>query len=151
MMKKIAAYFKSAFPFLSVLVLWHLSVPFWNPGGLLALIPIFYYSFIKPTDWFVPFSILFCFLIDYKFDTVLFWTFMYCLFYAANGLQNFVDLARQKNDGILVLVGYVSIASLILIIFNWSFTGFIRAIWFILWITALYIPFVAIAKRVDND
>lgn len=151
MIRNVLNFLRSAFPFLSVLILWHLSVPFWNPGGLLALIPIFYYSFIKPTDWFVPFSVMFCFLIDYKFDTVLFWTFMYCLFYTVNGLQNFVDLTRQKNDGILVLFAYISFTSLILIIFNWSFIGLIRAFWFVLWISILYIPFITIAKRVDND
>ena len=35
-------------------------------GLILAIIPIFYYSFIKPVNWFVPFAVVFCFLIDYK-------------------------------------------------------------------------------------
>ncbi len=151
MIKKRSRILKSVFPFLTVLLLWQLSIPFWNPAGILAIIPIFYYSFIKPVNWFVPFAVVFCFLIDYKFDTLLFWTSIYCLFYAANGFQNFVDLTRQKNDGVLVFIGYVGVASLILVLASFSFTGFIRAIWLILWLGALYVPFVGLAKRVRND
>lgn len=144
-------YIKLFFPFLITLALWRLSIPFWNPGGILALIPIFYYSFIRPTPWFVGFAALFCFLIDYKFDTVLFWTSIYCLFYSINGFQNFVDLTRQKNDGILIFMGYFGVASLILVLAGWQLAGLINAVWLCLWTTALYIPFVALAKRVAND
>lgn len=41
MKKKIINFLCAAFPFIAVLVLWRLAVPFWNPAGILAMIPIF--------------------------------------------------------------------------------------------------------------
>ena len=35
---------KKFLPFLMTIFLWRLSVYFWNPAGILALIPIFYYG-----------------------------------------------------------------------------------------------------------
>lgn len=151
MKKTIIRFLKTAFPFLAVIFLWRLSVPFWNPGGVLALIPIFYYSFIKPTDWFPLFAALFCFLIDYKFDSVLFWTTFYCLFFAINGFQNFVDLTRQKNDGLLIFMGYFGAGALILGIAGGSVTGLVRAAWLFLWLSALYVPFVALDRGIGHD
>ncbi|MDR1337473.1 MAG: hypothetical protein LBJ73_00400 [Rickettsiales bacterium] len=142
---------KRLFPFFAVLLLWRLSFPFWNPGGILALIPIFYYSFIKPVDWFVLFAAAFCFLIDYKSDTLLFWTAVYCFFYSVNGFQNFVDLTRQKNDGLPVFMAYFGVPALILAAVGWTWVGFIRAAWLLCWLSVLYIPFAALAKRVNDD
>lgn len=142
---------KTAFPYLAVLLLWRLSASFWNPGGILALIPIFYYSFIKPIRKFSLFAVIFCFLIDYKFDSLLFWTSFYCLFYAINGFQSVIDLTRQKNDGIFVFMMYFGISSILLAIIGFSFIGFVHALWLFLWMAILYIPFVIIAKRITND
>ena len=38
---------KKFLPFLMTIFLWRLSVYFWNPAGILALIPIFYYTFVR--------------------------------------------------------------------------------------------------------
>jgi len=146
-----AKFLKAVFPFLTVLLLWRLSVPFWNPGGILAIIPIFYYSFINPVAGFSLFAVLSCFLIDYKFDSLLFWTSIYCLFYAVNGFQSFVDLTRQKNDGVLVFMGFFGASALILSLMGFSFQNLIHVVWLILWSGILYIPFTAIAKRIKND
>ncbi|MBN1325306.1 MAG: hypothetical protein JW974_03765 [Alphaproteobacteria bacterium] len=151
MIRNIGKFLKNTFPFLSVLVLWHLSVQFWNPAGILALIPIFYYSFIKPTDWFTLYAVIFCFLIDYKFDTLLFWTSFYCLFNAVNGFQSFVDLTKQKSEGVMVFMAYFATSSLILVLADWSFIIMVRAFWLVLWSSVLYVPFVALAKRINND
>lgn len=150
-MKKFIEILRAAFPFLAVLLLWRLSIPMWNPAGMLALIPIFYYSFVRTTNWFTPFAALFCFLIDYKSDTVLFWTCIYCLFYAVNGFQNFIDLTRQRDDGWMIFMGYIGVPALILAIAGFSWTGLWRAIWLFCWLSILYIPFVALARRIDND
>ncbi len=144
-------YIRLIFPFLVTILLWRLSVPFWNPAGILAMIPIFYYSFIRPTPWFAPFAGIFCFLIDYRFDTLLFWTSLYCLFYAVNGLQNFVDLTRQKYDGALVFLGYFGAALLILALMGWNWTGLARAIWLFLWAGIWYMPFTSLSKRLLDD
>jgi hypothetical protein len=39
---KIVHFLRGAMPWLAVIILWRLSNWFWNPAGVLALIPIFY-------------------------------------------------------------------------------------------------------------
>ena len=42
MKKNIIDFLRVSFPFLLTIGLWRLSVPFWNPGGIMAIIPIFF-------------------------------------------------------------------------------------------------------------
>ncbi len=148
---KIIHFLRVLAPWLAVLVLWRLSNPLWNPAGILAIIPIFYCSFVKPVPWFVPYAILFCFLIDYKFETLAFWTALYCLFYAINGFQTFTDITKTDKNSIHIFVIFISIGMIVLLFMNFSFINIIRAIWIILWVCALYIPISEIIKRVQND
>lgn len=148
---KIIHFLRVLTPWLAVLVLWRLSNPLWNPAGILAIIPIFYCSFVRPVPWFIPYAILFCFLIDYKFETLAFWTALYCIFYAINGFQTFTDLTKTDKNSIHIFVIFISIAMMILLVMNFSFMNIIRAIWIILWVSLLYIPISEIIKRVQND
>ena len=148
---KIIHFLRVLTPWLAVLVLWRLSNPLWNPAGILAIIPIFYCSFVKPVSWFVPYAILFCFLIDYKFETLAFWTALYCLFYAINGFQTFTDITKTDKNSIHIFAIFISIGMIVLLFMNFSFINLIRAIWIILWVCALYIPISEIIKRVQND
>lgn len=148
---KIIHFLRVLTPWLAVLVLWRLSNPLWNPAGILAIIPIFYCSFVKPVPWFVPYAILFCFLIDYKFETLAFWTALYCLFYAINGFQTFTDITKTDKNSIHIFAIFISIGMIVLLFMNFSFINIIRAIWIILWVCALYIPISEIIKRVQND
>lgn len=148
---KIIHFLRVLAPWLAVLVLWRLSNPLWNPAGILAIIPIFYCSFVKPVPWFVPYAILFCFLIDYKFETLAFWTALYCLFYAINGFQTFTDITKTDKNSIHIFAIFISIGMIVLLFMNFSFINIIRAIWIILWLCALYIPISEIIKRVQND
>lgn len=148
---KIIHFLRVLTPWLAVLVLWRLSNPLWNPAGILAIIPIFYCSFVKPVPWFVPYAILFCFLIDYKFETLAFWTALYCLFYAINGFQTFTDITKTDKNSIHIFAIFILIGMIVLLFMNFSFINIIRAIWIILWVCALYIPISEIIKRVQND
>lgn len=148
---KIIHFLRVLAPWLAVLVLWRLSNPLWNPAGILAIIPIFYCSFVKPLPWFVPYAILFCFLIDYKFETLAFWTALYCLFYAINGFQTFTDITKTDKNSVHIFAIFISIGMIVLLFMNFSFINIIRAIWIILWVCALYIPISEIIKRVQND
>lgn len=148
---KIIHFLRVLTPWLAVLVLWRLSNPLWNPAGILAIIPIFYCSFVKPVPWFVPYAILFCFLIDYKFETLAFWTALYCLFYAINGFQTFTDITKTDKNSIHIFAIFISIGMIVLLFMNFSFINIIWAIWIILWVCALYIPISEIIKRVQND
>ena len=72
MTTKLINFLRISFPFLLTVALWRLSGNFWNPAGILAIIPIFFCSFVRPVNWFGLFSVFMCFVIDYKFETVCF-------------------------------------------------------------------------------
>ena len=138
-------------PFLAVIILWRLQLHFWNPGGILAIIPIFYYSFVRPVQWFTPFSVLFCFLIDYSFDTKLFWTTMYFIVYAINGFQYFIDLQRTDKNSVVPFMIFFGVSLFVLMFFSLSWTMIFRCIWMFIWVSVLYIPITNLLKRVHSD
>ena len=151
MKEKIIKFLRDVFPFIAVIVLWRLSIAFWNPAGILAIIPIFYCSFVRPVPWFAPFALLFCFLIDYRFDTLFYWTIMYCLFYAINGFQTFFDLTRVDKNAINVFMIFFGIATFILSLLHINIDNLMRAVWLFAWVSTLYIPITALIKRVYDD
>lgn len=140
-------FLRVATPWLTVLVLWRLSVSFWNPAGILALIPIFYCSFARPVPWFTPFAVIFCFLIDYKFETLVFWTSLYCLFYAINGFQTFFDLTKIDKNAIHVFMLFLGFGLIFLLIPNFTFSGLFKTIWLFIWMTVLYFPITELIKK----
>ena len=81
---------------------------------------------------------------------MLFWTAVYCFFYAINGFQNFVDLTRQNYDGLLIFMGYFGIPLLLLTIGGASWAGLTRNVWLFLWASVLYIPFVALSYKIQG-
>ncbi len=139
------------FPFMITVGLWRLSGPWWNPGGILAIIPIFFCTFVRPTDWFVIFSVLMCVLIDYNFETVCFWLAMYCLIYSVNGFQNFVDIKRMDFDGINAFMIFIGLAILIQILANFTWVNIVRGMWIFAWTNIMYIPITTIIKKVHHD
>lgn len=151
MKEKIITFLRDAFPFVTVILLWRLSVAFWNPAGILAIIPIFYCSFVKPAPWFAPFAVLFCFLIDYRFDTTFYWTIMYCLFYAINGFQSFFDLTRVDKNAVNIFMIFFGTSTFILSLFHLNFDNIVRAIWLFAWVSTLYVPITALIKKVYDD
>ncbi|MBQ4130410.1 MAG: hypothetical protein IJD69_03480 [Alphaproteobacteria bacterium] len=151
MKEKIIEFLRAAFPFLLTIGLWRLSDPFWNPAGVLAIIPIFVCSFVRPVNWFPIFSILMCLVIDYKFETVCYWIAMYCLFFAINGFQSFIDLTRMDKYAILVFMIFCGVVLLIQLIVNFTFANCVRAVWIFSWCSALYLPITMLIQRVRND
>lgn len=140
---KIIQFLKQIMPFLMTLFLWRLSVYFWNPAGILCLIPIFYYTFVRPVNWFAPFAFIFCFLIDYRCNLPLFWTSLFCLFYAINGFQNYIDLQHTNNNAIYAFMAFIGTGIFLLILSGFSWTNLINNLWLFLWMTILYIPICA--------
>ncbi len=151
MKDNIIKFLRDSTPWLAVIVLWRLSNTFWNPAGILALIPIFYCSFVQPTPYFTVYAILFCFLIDYKFETLAFWTAWYCLFYAINGFQTFFDLTKIDRAAIHIFIAFFSVGMLVLLFANFSFIVMLETLWIILWAGLLYIPITRIIKWAQND
>lgn len=150
MMHEITLFFKKSLPFLITLFLWRLSVYFWNPCGILALIPIFYWTFVRPVNWFAPFAIIFCFLIDYRCDLPLFWTCLFCLFYAINGFQNYVDIQNMDNYGIYAFMSFTGFGILLLIFSGLTWSNFINNIWLFAWLNILYLPITSIDRWIKS-
>lgn len=148
---KIIKFLRNIFPFVTVIILWRLSASFWNPGGILAIIPIFYCSFVRPVPWFAPFAILFCFLTDYKLNTLVYWTALYCIFYAAYGFQNFFDLTHNEKNALYIFMMFFGAALLILTLVGFSVSNLMRATWLFAWTSALYVPITAVIKQVYYD
>ena len=150
MMQKITLFIKKSLPFLITLFLWRLSVYFWNPGGILALIPIFYWTFVRPVNWFGLFGLIFCFLIDYRCDLPLFWTCLFCLFYAINGFQSYIDIQNTDNNGLNAFMVFSGIGILLLIFSGLTWNNFINNIWLFVWLNILYLPITSTDKWIKS-
>ena len=151
MKENIVNVLRKLFPFLSVVFLWRLNIPFWNPGGILAIIPIFFCTFIRPMRWFMPFGLVFCFLIDYNLATLCYWTAIYCLCYALNGFQSFIDFEHRDFNSIDMFMVYIGIGLVISELAHINWTTFGRTIWTFVWMAALYMPITKLIERVHND
>ncbi|MDR1206949.1 MAG: hypothetical protein LBK26_00850 [Rickettsiales bacterium] len=138
------------FPFAITLLLWRLSIPVWNPCGILAAIPIFYYSFISERPGFLPMAILGCLLLDYNFDLMLFWTSMFCIAYAANYMQTLMRAATLQAAGFWTFSSLIGICLAILGIHaffsTWSAAAILQAIWMFVLTTAGYVAWVKIGR-----
>lgn len=135
---------KQIMPFIMTLFLWRLSVYFWNPAGILALIPIFYYTFVRPIHGFAFFGLLFCFLIDYRCNLPLLWTCIYCLFYAINGFQNYLDIQNADNKALYVFQMFIGIGFVLLLFTGLTWKNLINNIWLFVWMSVLYTPITSI-------
>lgn len=151
MKKSLTEFLRFSLPFLLTIGLWRLSVPFWNPGGILAIIPIFFCSFVIQTKWFGIFSVFMCLCLDYNFETVCFWIAMYCLFYAINGFQSFIDIKRMDKNGLPAFMVFFGVAILIQVFSNLSLACFGRGIWMYLYVCAMYMPITILIQRMRHD
>lgn len=151
MKQQIIKSLQTLFPFLIAVALWRLSVPWINPGGILAIIPIFYCSFIRPVPYFTAFAILLCFLIDYKFNTLLMWTIFYCMFYVVMNMQTFIDLTHTNRDGIFAFMGFVGTVILLLVVSHLSFTNLFSGMTMFSILSIMYIPIITTIQVVQDD
>lgn len=151
MKRQIINFSRDAFPFLITLVLWRLSVPYLNPAGVLAIIPIFYYSFIKPTPYFLGFALLFCFLIDYKFDTVFIWTIFYGIYYTVANIQTFIDLTHANKNGLYAFLIFIAPVILFIMLSHIGWTSIFLSLLMFITLALMYIPVTLFIKAVNHD
>ena len=144
-MQNIKKILDALFPFAITILLWRIATPVWNPNGILATIPIFYYSFIRPRAEFMPMAIIGCILLDYNFGTMLLWTTIFCFLYAANYLQTVTKPLLSIYDGLLAFAIFMGACLLILAVsaFTWQSLGtalwmfILGAVWYLAWIRAM--------------
>ena len=96
------------------------------------------------------FSIFFLFIIDYCSDSLLFFSFYYCVIFSINHFQSFIDITNQQNGNHLIFFIFISVPIIILTITN-SFLNIFTSIFFIIWIYFLYIIFIKILEYLKND
>lgn len=151
MKAKIVNFLRCSFPFFLTIGLWRLSDTFWNPAGVLAIIPIFYCSFVRPVDWFLLFSVMMSVAIDYNFETVCFWLAIYCLFYSVNSFQNIIDITRMDKNGLYAFMFFLGLAIFILVCTNFTILNIVSGILIFIWCSLLYIPTTVLIQRIHND
>lgn len=151
MKEDIIHFLRVAFPFLLTIGLWRLASPTWNPAGVLAIVPIFICSFVRPTNWFVLFSILMCVCLDYNFETVCFWLAIYCLFYSINGFQTYIDITRMDKYGLFPFMVFFGLAVFIQVVMNFTFMNTLRGMWMFALACAVYVPIAKLIQKVGYD
>lgn len=151
MKENIIKFLRNAFPFVMVIALWRLALPVWNPAGVLALVPIFFCSFVQPVPYFMGMGILFSFLIDYNSNTLFFWTALYCFVYAINGFQNYIDLPRAANRAIVPFMIYFGAGILFLVLAHFGWAVLARGLWTFIWAAILYTPIVMLIQGARDD
>ena len=151
MKHKVIKFLRDIFPFILTVALWRLSWPWINPAGILAIIPIFFCSFIFYIPGFSIFALVFCFLLDYKFNTVLTWTMFYCFFYIIINVQNFLDLTHTTKNGLFVFMLFITGPLLCMLFNNISLTTFENGLYLFLLICIMYLPITRLVKALRND
>lgn len=151
MKQKIIKFLQTSFPFLITIALWRLSNPWLNPAGVLAIIPIFYCSFIRPVPYFTGFAILICMLIDYNFNTLIFWTLLYCAYYAIMNIQTVLDLTHTKLYGLYAFMIFFGIASVSMMVWYLNWMAILYGILMFVVTCAVYIPTAMLTKVVCDD
>ena len=151
MRKTVVDILRKIFPVLFTVALWRLSVPWLNPAGILAIIPIYYCSFIKPVPYFVPFAILFCFLIDYKFNTLLTWTVCYCFYYAVINIQAFIDLTHTNKNGVYAFMLFFGSIIFFITLGNFMLSNILLGFAMFLITSIMYIPITILIRAAQDD
>lgn len=141
---------KAVFPSVITLALLALPHSFLNPGGILALIPIFYF-FIFDRNYMNMFMVvIFLGIMDYNQSTILLWVMSFLLMHAALSVQNMIILKEQKLYAAPFFTSFVFIVCLVRFImelgladlrFIDSFYILMKIIYAAGFASALYIPF----------
>ena len=147
---------RDLFPYYITITLWYLSAPRFNPFGVLALIPIFYYMFYLRAKYWTAFGFLVCFLLDFSAGTKFLFS---ALFLLANVLNTSMGIFENDNSSRIgvrkfgMFTGIMALLMLVYAIFNTNhFFGFVFGIiWLYLWLFVMYIPLVVLFRRVEGD
>ncbi len=143
--------FHAILPTALLLIFWNLSHPIWNPGGILMVIPAFFFIIYYPNK--LPFSIAFLMflLLDYTNDTLLMHTFLFLLIYGVLGIQNIFNLTQQKMNSWFFFSCIMSCALIIMgaisSIASGALISLTMLIWTIILTCCLYYPLSLIFNK----
>ena len=99
----------------------------------------------------MPFGLVFCFLLDYNMGSLCYWTALYCLCYALNGFQSFIDFEHRDLNSLDMFMVYIGIGIIVSEITHLNWTTFGRMLWAFIWVVALYLPITRLIGGVHHD
>jgi hypothetical protein len=149
-MQNIKKILDALFPFAITILLWRIATPVWNPNGILATIPIFYYSFIRPRSEFMPMAVVGCLLLDYNFGTLLFWTMLFCAAYAGNYLQTVTKPMMLIYDGLFAFALFVGAGLFMLAVMAFTWRSLGTAAWILALTMAGYFLWIRTIKNIGR-
>jgi hypothetical protein len=137
-------------------MLWYLSIPRFNPFGILALIPVFYYRFRRPTEYWFPFGFLMCFLLDFNAGTLFLFSAVFLLMDLLNVFFGILEKEGDAGFYVKSFNMFTGLAALFVFVcglfdIRHFFAFALGAAWLYLWLLVLYFPFVALFRWVGND
>jgi hypothetical protein len=145
---------KSVFPYVLAVSLWALPDPRFNPFGILAMIPAFYYMFIARVRGWKWFGFMICFLLDYNAGTLFVFSGMFLIAIAANILFGIFDM---EEDGLAVKKFGLFIVPSLLALFIFQATGYpgfwiqlAGALWLCALVMILYLLLSALMRWADD-
>ncbi|MDR2685984.1 MAG: hypothetical protein LBB23_04400 [Rickettsiales bacterium] len=133
---------------------------FLNPGGIIALIPIFYFLLIS--EKYMPPLLAFALImfLDYMQNSVYIWTFIFMIFVSVESIQKIFVLREQKLNAAVIFTALIFIGCILqwIIAMNvaglgWSasFLLLFKAIFAIIWTSAIYIPASYLFRGIFHD
>lgn len=148
-------FLKRIFPCFIMIFLLYFQNPILNPGGILALIPIYFYSIYYPSLLPFPISLIGIFLIDYYYHMNTIWLLFFLVFYLFLSFQKWIDLKKQSFFSIaffsLTVVTFLGVSAISMSIrYNYHYFLF-QIIWTLILLIGLYIPMTKTFNRLAEN
>lgn len=147
-------HFRLIFPYLITILLWQLSGPTFNPFGILSLVPVFYYMYVRPMPYWLGFGLFMSFMLDYNAETLFLFSSAFLIINALNEMYGIIE-----NERGLKIRGYntfLAISMLMFLLASWitrdfMFTNLIAVLWLFAWLSISYFPLTYLFKKVGGD
>lgn len=143
-------YFKFLFPFLFVFICWYISVFFINLSGILAIIPIFFWTFKKEIPYFFIYGLFFYFLIEFRLDIIPILSFLYYILYIVLSSYKKINIYFLNLYGNIIFYIYFCLNILILLIINLNYTNILNYL-FIYIFGCIFYFILAFILRFNDD
>jgi hypothetical protein len=151
---------RAVVPALLAVLLLFLPHPSLNPGGILALVPIFYFFVKNPKYMNFTVSLVLLMILDYDNDTTFIWSFVFVLFYVVSNFQKVIIFKEQKFSAAFFFFLFVFMGLFIQWfgmvwpgVLGWgdSLLMLLKVFWSALFTAAVYVPASVLMERIADD
>ncbi len=148
-------FLKKIFPCFILLFLLYFQNPVLNPGGILAIIPIYFYTLYYPSLLPLPISLIGVFLIDYYYNMDSIWLIFFLIIYLFLSFQKWIDLKKQNFYSItffsIIVITLFSLSAISMSLRYGSHFFLFRTFWTVILLIVLYTPMAKIFNRLAED